>query len=153
MHAHAAAPPADGPTPDETFVDEFADHDERTHAIFGHLVGLLSLVELGVLGMVGTVVLWQLKADRSPFLDDHGREALNFQLSLLLYSAIGAVGGGIMIAVSLGLLTPLVLAGWLVGLAALWVLRLVGCVRGAVVAGRGEYYRYPCCVRFFTGPA
>jgi uncharacterized Tic20 family protein len=113
------------------YVDETSREDQRTYAIFTHLIGLASLLDLFLAGLIGTVVMWQIKARESDFLDDHGREAVNFQLSLLLYSIA-----------SFGVLIPVV-----------FVLRLIGCIRGAIAASRGEYYRYPMCIRFITEPA
>jgi uncharacterized Tic20 family protein len=107
---------------------------------------------VGVLGLIGAIIMWRIKADEAQFLDDHGREAVNFQISLLAYALGGTIGGVIFSIVTLGIgsvvfaLTPLAVLG-------LIALRLVGCIRGAMAAHRGEYYRYPMCIRFIKGPA
>lgn len=119
------------------WVDDTTVESQRTYALFTHLAGLLSLFDLSFGGPIATLVLWRIKANESDFLDDHGRDAMNFQLSLLLYS-VAAFPVGI---ITLGFGVPVVLF-------ALWVLRLVGCIRGAMAASRGEYYRYPVCIRF-----
>lgn len=123
------------------FVDESAPAEEKTYALFTHLVGLLSLASLAlpVPGLVGTLIMWRIKHDASPFLDDHGREAVNFQISVLLYGVILTV----LIIPTLGLSA--------VGHIAVVVLSLIGCIRGAVAANRGEFYRYPMTVRFLKG--
>lgn len=126
-----AAPARDQPS---VFIDEHAHEGERTYALFNHLIGLLSLFDNFLFGPLGALIMWRIKKNESPFLDDHGREAVNFQLSLLLYFF------GLSI-LTLGLAVPLIM----VGVAAL---RLIGCIRGAMAAHRGEYYRYPMCIRF-----
>jgi uncharacterized protein len=121
------------------WVEDNAQEAQRTFAMFTHLVGLLSLLDLTLAGPIGTLVMWRIKAGQSAFLDDHGREAMNFQISLIIYTTIGLV------------LTPLLGLG-LVVLAGVWILRLVGCIRGAIAANRGEYYRYPMCIRLIQDP-
>jgi uncharacterized protein len=81
---------------------------------------------------VAPVVLWLLRRDKSAFVDDHGREMVNGLLSFALYNVVA------MITV-IGL----------VALPVLYVLGVINVVRGAVAAGRGEYFRYPMTIRFF----
>lgn len=122
----------------QPYVDPHADSGERTYAAFNHYIGLLSLMDATVLGLIGTLIMWVTKRKESPFLDDHGREAVNFQISLLLYAVVGTI---IIAIISFGLLV----VPWI---GALFILRLIGCIRGGLAANRGEYYRYPCCIRF-----
>jgi len=124
------------------YVDDQAAPDERTYATFQHLVGLLSLLDATVLGLIGAIVMWRIKARQSPFLDDHGREAVNFQLSLLLYLIVGSVIFGI---ITLGF-------GAMLWIGVIWIVRLIGGVLGAMAASRGEYFRYPVCIRFLKEP-
>ena len=119
------------------YVDGLVPEAQRTYGLFTHLAGLLSLLDLTLAGPIATLIMWRIKANESEYLDDHGREAMNFQISLVLYS-LAAVPIGI---ITFGLGVPVVLF-------AVWVLRLVGCIRGAMAANRGEYYRYPMCMRF-----
>jgi len=117
------------------WVDDTTIESQRTYALFTHLAGLLSLADMFLAGLIATLVLWRIKAHESEFLDDHGREAVNFQISLLIYSTVAAM------------LVPVLGLGLLL-LFALWLIRLVACIRGAMAASRGEYYRYPMCIRF-----
>lgn len=118
-------------------VDAEAGEAERTWATFNHLIGLLSLMDFMVLGLIGAGVMWWMKREASPFLADHGAESVNFQITLLIYLVIGIV----LSFVSVGLLAiPVLLA--------LLFLRIWGGVRGAMAAHRGEYYRYPMTMRF-----
>ncbi|MGZ5024427.1 MAG: DUF4870 domain-containing protein, partial [Chthoniobacterales bacterium] len=78
--------------------------------------------------------VWLLKRDESPELDAHGKEAVNFQISMLIYNLVAAV-------------FCLVLIGF-VFLAILWVLNAVLCIIAAIKASDGEFYRYPMTIRF-----
>lgn len=133
MYAAAMSPAA---VQSERYVEPAANDSARTYAIFQHLVGLASAMDgMGFLGLIGALIMWRVRTKDSPFLDDHGREAVNFQISLLLYVLVGTIP-------TLGVVVI-----------AAFVLRLVGCIRGAMAASRGEYYRYPMCIRFIKGPA
>jgi uncharacterized Tic20 family protein len=114
-------------------IDPDAAEWERTYATFTHLSLLAFHILMPVLP---ALVMWLIKRDRSPFVDDHGREAVNFQLSLVLYTAV---------AIPLALLTCG--AGFL-----LWVpvyaLGMVGMILAAIAAHKGQYYRYPVTIRF-----
>lgn len=118
-------------------VDPDCTADERTYALFLHL-SLLGHFVLPVFSFVITVILWQVKKSESPFLDDHGREATNFQLSYAVYTVILAVLG----ALTCGI-------GWLV-LSLLFIPALIGMVFAAVAANRGEFYRYPMTIRMLS---
>ncbi len=112
--------------------------------MFNHLAGLLSLTggEVPFLGLITSVILWRIKAPTAPYLDDHGRESVNFQISLTCYSC--AVW--FLDSASHGQGVPHTLSSLLhLGVVAI---TLVGCISGAVAAKRGEFYRYPMCIRF-----
>lgn len=104
-----------------------------------HLSALIALVT-GLPSLLGPLVVWLVKREGDAFVEAHAREALNFNLSLLVY-VIAAIG---LIIASLGLavlvLLPVALAafvGWLVLI-----------VIAAGRAGNGQSYRYPLTIRF-----
>jgi len=105
---------------------------ERTYSIFTH-VSLAAVVVIAV-PVVVPLVMWLLKREKSPFVDDHGKEAVNFQISLVLYNLVGAV------------LVPACGVGFVV-IAAACVLGVVGAIMGAVAASKGRLFRYPACIR------
>lgn len=107
---------------------------ERQWAMGCHFAALLGIF-LPVAGanLLGPLVLWLIKRVDGAFIDDQGKEALNFQISLVLYAFVGW----------LFLLT----GGWLLVIA----VRFVGLIMvfvAAVKAGDGVRYRYPACIRF-----
>jgi uncharacterized Tic20 family protein len=122
------------PVRGERLSDPSATPEQRTYALVMHLSLIAShFVPLAL--VVAPLVMWLIKKDESAFLDDHGREATNFQLSLLLYALlIGALS-----IVSCGIAA--------VAFIPLYVLAIVGMVLGAAAANRGEYFRYPACLR------
>ena len=82
------------------------------------------------------MVLWAIKRQDDPYIDHHGKEAVNFNLSFLIYGAVSAI----LIFALVGLvLLPMVAVTWL-------VLVIVGSVK----AGSGECYRYPLTIRFIN---
>lgn len=125
--------PAEAQTP--RVVDAGATPDERTYATLMHLMLVIATFTAVPL-VLGPLILWLIKKDESPFLNDHGKETLNFNISILLYMIAAAVsflcGIGIV-------LMPVV-----------WVFGLVCSVLGAMSANRGEFYRYPACIRIIA---
>jgi len=85
--------------------------------------------------LLGPFAIWWFKRQQFPFVDDQGREVLNFQLSITLYLAIA------------GLLTFIVIGVPL--LVAISLFNFVMIIVGAVKARNGERYRYPLNLRFF----
>jgi uncharacterized protein len=115
-------------------VDPDVTADQRTYALFMHLSLILANVAIPI---VPALILWLIKRKESAFLDDHGREALNFQISLLIYFCVSLV---LVMACFVGV----------IGIAAVYVLGIVGMVMAASAANRGEYYRYPATLRLIT---
>ncbi len=108
--------------------------DERTYALWMHLTGLGHIILSG-LAIIAPIIMWQIKKEESPFLDDHGTEAVNFQLSLIIYSIA---------LIPIGILTCS--AGFFLYIP-LYVLALIGMIQAAQAANRGEFFRYPMTMR------
>ena len=121
----------DGPrTAGGRLIDPQAREWERIYALLLHLTMLVHVP----LPVVPALIMWMIKKGDSPFIDDHGREAINFQISLLIYYLVS----GLLFACGIGVVL----------FAGVWVLGLVGMIMGAIAANKGEYYRYPACIRF-----
>ena len=118
------------------------DKEERKWAMFCHLAGLAGLSPLlpAIGSAVAPLVIWQLKADEFPFVAEQGRRAVNFQLSMLLYAAIGII---ICFVSLIGVfLVPIVFCVF-------GLVDLIFVLIAAVKANRGQHYRYPLTIRFF----
>jgi len=70
-------PPGPAPTPD--------DKDEKLWATLCHLSTFAFYVS-GIGHIVGPLVVWLIKKDQYPLVDDQGKEVLNFQISMSIYS-------------------------------------------------------------------
>lgn len=118
--------------------------EERQWAMFAHLSalvgGILTSGWAGSIGcFIGPLIIWLAKKDTMPFVDDQGKEALNFNITVgliflaLLLLSIVTLGIGLIIAIP----------GWIiVGIA--W---LVFTIIAAMKANEGVAYRYPLTLR------
>lgn len=131
---------------------------ERSWAAICHLAAFAGLV-IPFGNILGPLVIWLLKREESDLVDDQGKEALNFQISISIYllaiSALTILFGFIsLIAVAGGapetsLPFPFGVLMLIVLLTAVIVLFVfVAVIVGAVRAGEGRYYRYPLSIRF-----
>jgi uncharacterized Tic20 family protein len=133
-----ASPPGSGPPPKPSVETGDIDRDSRTWALMAHLSGILAGVLTGfLLSFVGPLIVWLVKREGSAFVNDQGKEALNFQLTLL-------IGIGIAYAitiVSCGIAFPILLLPI--------IFQVVFGIIAAIKSNNGEYYRYPVNIRFF----
>lgn len=98
---------------------------------------------VGIPWFVGPLVVWLIKRNDDPFIDAHGKEAVNFSLSMLIYGVALLVGGVIITVLTLGVAIILV-----IGLAAALVIGwFVLTILAAVKAANGEAYSYPLTLR------
>lgn len=114
------ATPAAPPTIEST-------QDDRTMALLCHLGGIIT-------GFIVPLIIWLIKKDQSKYVDDQGKEALNFQLTLLIGDVIGFAT------------IPLFCIGLFV-LMAVYAVRIIYGILAAVAANKGEVYRYPFAIR------
>jgi len=83
--------------------------------------------------IIGPLIIWLIKKDESEFVDDQGKESLNFQISICIYAIISAI----LILIVIGIIL----------LIAIGVFVLVMIIVGAVKASNGEKFRYPLTLR------
>ncbi len=115
------------------------DQDTRRWAMFCHLGALT--VFTGIPGFVVPLIIWLVKRDDHPFINAHGRESLNFQISMMIYTTVLTIVAIILSFVLVGfLLFPLI------GIMALIALILP--IVAGIKANDGKSYRYPCTIPF-----
>lgn len=107
--------------------------EQKKWAMFCHLSSLLGYIS-GIGFIVAPLLVWLLKKDENPFVDEQGKESLNFQISMLIYFAIA----GVLCAILIGFFI----------LPVLGILQLIFVIIASVKAKDGFSYRYPLTIRF-----
>jgi len=118
------SPATSGSTPTE---------NERTWGMLAHLSALAGLVVPLIGIVIGPLAVWLTRRDESEFVAGQAKEALNFNISVLL----GAIAC---------MLLMLVFVGFLLG-TALFIFWLVMTLIAAIKASEGHTYRYPFSLR------
>lgn len=104
-------------------------NDDKNIATVTHLGGT-------VFSFIPSLLVWILKKEDSAYLADQAKEALNFQITVLIASFIA----GILIWLLIGfILLPII-----------WLLNIVFCITAAISSSKGELYRYPICLRLIN---
>jgi hypothetical protein len=109
------------------------ESDEKMMGLLAHVLG-------GVTCIIGPLIIWILKKDESPFVNDQGKEALNFQITILIAFVVA------------GILSFIPFIGCLAALLfpALGVASLVFGILGGIEANKGVVYRYPFSLRLIS---
>jgi len=107
--------------------------DERTWGMLCHLSALSGFV-IPFATIIAPLVIWLIKKDEMPFVDDQGKESLNFQITMF----IGFIISLILVFVFIGFLL----------MVALGIYDLVMVIIAALKANEGIQYRYPYTLRF-----
>ncbi|MBI3836310.1 MAG: DUF4870 domain-containing protein [Planctomycetia bacterium] len=106
-------------------------NEARNWAALCHAAALLGLFPLIGFGhIVGPLIVWLVKRNDHPYIDEHGKESINFQISVMIYSIF-------LICIIIGIPLLIVLA----------VTDVVLVIMAAIKASNGEMYRYPFCLR------
>ena len=106
----------------------------RNWAMLCHLASFAGFTGIPFGNILGPLLVWLLKREESLFIDAHGKEALNFQISVTIYAIVCAVL--ILILIGLVLLVILILFA------------LISVIIAAVQANGGAEYRYRLAIRF-----
>lgn len=124
------------PSQEET-TDQSAEtalsQDDKTMGMLCHLVAFAGLI-IPFGSLIGPLVIWQMKKEQSEYIDYHGKESLNFQITM----AIGFFISFILMFVVIGFFL-------VVGLA---IFELVVIIIAAIKANEGVRYQYPINFRF-----
>ena len=119
-------PPGYGQTPpvygQPAYAAPLSPSDERLWATLAQIGPIL-------FSFIAPLVIWLIYRERSGFVNEHAKEALNFQILVAIAYAVGSI------------LSFLVLPLLLFPLA--WILTIVFGIQGAIAANKGELYRYP----------
>ena len=107
---------------------------DRTLEVLCHILGLALFTGIPFANVIAPLILWLWKREHNPSVDEHGKESLNFQISMSIY----AIAAGILMFVFIGfILLPIVL-----------LTNLCLTIIAALEASKGAFYRYPFTIRF-----
>jgi hypothetical protein len=119
-----------------------SDADRKNWAMAAHISAFV--IFIGVPSLVGPLVVWLIKKDTDAYIAAHSVHALNFNISVLIYTIVGSIAVGIIGLLTLGigflLAIPVVIVAFIV-----W---LVLVIQGGLAASRGEQFRYPLTIDF-----
>lgn len=89
---------------------------------------------LPIAGLIVPIILWQMKNTQSPIIDQHGKNVVNWIISMIIYFAISIL----LIFILIGIL----------GIVILSVLAIICPIIGGIKANQGIVWRYPLTIRF-----
>lgn len=119
--------------PEEIVLPTPPTREERTWSFIAHLSALSGYVGVPLGNILGPLIVWLAKRDSSPLIAEQAREALNFNISMMIYFIASA---------------PLIFI--LIGIPLLFVLPIIGVVLTIVAtikAADGEFFSYPLTIR------
>ncbi|MDD4954589.1 MAG: DUF4870 domain-containing protein [Candidatus Omnitrophica bacterium] len=108
--------------------------DERMWAMLCHLTGLSIFIGVPFGNIIVPLIIWLIKKEEYPFVAEQGKEALNFQISMTIYSIVAGVLWLVFIGI---LLVPAII-----------IVDLIFVINAAVKANKGEGYKYPLAIKF-----
>ena len=107
---------------------------DRTYEVLCHLLGLAGLTAIPFANVIAPLCLWLWKREGNPSVDAHGKEAVNFQISMAIYAIIA--GFSILLVIGFILLPAVILT------------QIILTIVAALQASKGNFYRYPLTIRF-----
>lgn len=111
--------------------------DQQMWRVLAHASALIQFV--GIPSFVGPLIVWLLRRE-DPVVAPHAREALNYQLSLIIYFTVATVVAVLAAITIVGLVLTFILILFAV---MLLVAEIVFAILASLAASRGELYRYP----------
>lgn len=103
------------------------NEDQKVLGILAHVLGFIT-------GFLGPLIMYLAIDKKSKFAREHSKEALNFQITLI----IAYVVSFILVFIFIGVLF----------LIATSIVNVVFCIMGAVAAGNNKKYKYPITINF-----
>lgn len=107
---------------------------QRIWAMFCHLSSLIMLIGIPLGHIWGPLIIWLMKRKEMPLVDDAGRQSLNFQISMTLYTMISFIL--CFVFVGFLLIFPILL------------FNIVLVIYASIKVSNGEEFKYPFTIRF-----
>ncbi len=107
---------------------------ERTWATFCHLSSLVAFIGIPFGNVLGPLVIWLIKKNEMPLVQEEGKAALNFQISMTIYTLVAFML--CFVAIGFLLIFPII------------IVNVVFVIMAAVKTSNGEQFHYPCTIVF-----
>lgn len=124
----ATPPPAAAPAA------PLSEAEDRQWASFAHLGGILSFLP--------SLIIWLIFKDRGSFTNQEAKEALNFQITLVIAQVALFIIASILTVVTFGIGSLLFGLSWII-----WLVGVIFSILAFVKAKDGIAYRYPFAIR------
>ena len=112
------------------------DPNEKQWGMFVHLAALATLIGIPLGNVIGPLIIYLIKKDEYEFVNETGKEVLNFQITWTIILIVSTI----FIIVGIGFLL-------LIGFGIAWLILVI---MGTVAANNGQYYKYPLTIKFFN---
>ncbi|MCG8602719.1 MAG: DUF4870 domain-containing protein [Verrucomicrobiales bacterium] len=112
---------------------KLGESDEKMMGMLAHILGAVTCI-------VGPLIIWLIKREESPFVNDQGKEALNFQITILIGYVVAAIVAMI----------PVVQCITVILYPAIGLASLILGILGGLEANKGKAYRYPFALRLVS---
>lgn len=118
----------------EPEVEKKLNPNEKSWAIAVHLLAFVTFIGIPLGNILGPLILWLIKKGDMPLVDEQGKSALNFQISMTIYAVISFF----LIFAFVGIvLLPIVI-----------IMDIICTIIAAVKVNNGEPYSYPLSIHF-----
>ena len=107
---------------------------QYTMGMLCHLLSFIGYIGVPFGNILGPLILWLVKKDQDSFVDENGKEVLNFQISAMIYGVVCFLLTFVFIGL---ILLPILIIGV-----------IVYTIIAAIKANEGIVYRYPYSIRF-----
>jgi uncharacterized Tic20 family protein len=121
-------------TEPKVFTGRQLSKEEQNWGMLCHLTGLALLLGVPFGHILGPLIVWLIRRNHYPFVDEQGKESLNFQISMTIYAILSALL--MLVAVGFVLIAVIVIADVVLAIVA------------SVKVSNGKPYRYPLTIRF-----
>ena len=119
-------------------MNEISEAGESSERISADDKNIVVLTHLGgtLFSLFPSLIVWLIKREDNAYIAEQSREALNFQITVLIAQTISSI-------------LILLLVGFaLMGI--IWIANIIICIIAAVAASKGEHYRYPFSLRLIN---
>src|SRR5438552_7964794 len=113
-----------------------ASSSVRTWCILAHATALVGFLVPVAGHIVGPLIIWLAKRQDSPEIDAHGKESINFQISMVIWNAIALILCLVLIGIPILIL--------------LHILNIIFVIIASIQASEGKLYRYPLAIRLIS---